>query len=102
MEITIESLGTVAGGTAAVALVLLVLRGVFKEYYTDLVNRLAAFVLSVAVVEFAIYATGVVDWKLYVLGFFVGCQVTLSVLGGTASVVRGITTTRFTATGKKK
>jgi hypothetical protein len=94
LDITIESLGTVVGGSAAVALVLLVLRGVFKEYWLEIVNRIAAFVLSVGVVEFALYATGTVDWKAYVLGFFVGCQVTLSVLGGTQSVVRGITQNR--------
>jgi hypothetical protein len=89
-SITTTSLGTVLGATAAVSLVLLVLQAVLPGLWSTNVNRLTAFVLSIAFVEVAVYLAHSGSLQNYLAAFFVGCQVTLAVLAGAASVVRGI------------
>jgi hypothetical protein len=89
-DITPASLITVAGGSAFVGLILLALRGVLKEDWTDKINRYATLIISVLMVEGIIAGSGTTAWFTYFIGFFVACQVTLAVLSGTEFVASGI------------
>jgi hypothetical protein len=90
IDITQASLLTVAGGSAFVGLILLTLRGVLKEAWSENLNRYAALAMSLLLVEGITAYTKTTDAFTYVVGFFVACQITLAVLNGAEIVSSGI------------
>lgn len=78
-----ESLATLPGAIAAVSLIITVLKGVIGIYWTELINRVAALVLSVAVVMGVTAFSGSTDWPSLVLAAFNGLIVAGALLGVT-------------------
>jgi len=80
-EVTWESLVTIPGAVAAVTLVITVLKAVIGIYWTELVNRIAALTLSIAVVVGVAAFSGATDWPSIVLSIFNGLVVAGALLG---------------------
>jgi len=80
-EITWQSLATLPGAVAAVTLVITVLKAVIGIYWTEVINRIAALVLSVAVVMGVAAFSGATDWPSLVLAAFNGLIVAGALLG---------------------
>jgi len=80
-EITWQSLATIPGAVAAVTLVITVLKAVIGIYWTELVNRIAALGLSIAVVVGVSVFSGATDWPSIVLSIFNGLIVAGALLG---------------------
>lgn len=80
-QITWESLATLPGAVAAVTLVITVLKSVIGIYWTELVNRIAALALSIAVVVGVTAFSGATDWPSIVLSIFNGLIVAGALLG---------------------
>lgn len=82
-EITWQSLATLPGAVAAVTLVLTIIKAVIGIYWTELMNRVAALVLSVAVVLGTTVISGTTDWPSLILAVFNGLIVAGALLGVT-------------------
>ena len=80
-EISWQSLATLPGAVAAVTLVITVLKAVIGIYWTELVNRIAALGLSIAVVVGVSVFSGATDWPSIVLSVFNGLIVAGALLG---------------------
>jgi len=80
-EITWQSLATLPGAVAAVTLILTVLKAVIGTAWSDLVNRVAALIFSIAVVVASVAISGVSYWPNYILAVFNGLIVAQTVLG---------------------
>lgn len=80
-QVTWESLATLPGAIAAVTLIITVLKAVIGIYWTELVNRVSALVLSVAVVVGVTLFSGTYDWPSIVLSIFNGLIVAGALLG---------------------
>ena len=80
-EITWQSLATLPGAVAGVTLVITVLKAVIGIYWTEIANRVAALVLSVAVVVGVAVFSGATDWPSIVLAVFNGLIVAGALLG---------------------
>jgi hypothetical protein len=80
-EISWQSLATIPGAVAAVTLVITVLKAVIGIYWTELVNRIAALTLSIAVVVGVSVFSGATDWPSIVLSVFNGLIVAGALLG---------------------
>jgi len=80
-EITWQSLATLPGAVAAVTLVITIFKAVIGIYWTELVNRIAALVLSILVVVGVTAFSGATDWPSLVLAIFNGLIVAGASLG---------------------
>jgi uncharacterized membrane protein len=80
-EITWQSLATLPGAVAAVTLVITIFKAVIGIYWTELVNRIAALVLSILVVVGVTAFSGATDWPSIVLSVFNGLIVAGALLG---------------------
>lgn len=80
-EITWQSLATIPGAVAAVTLVVTVLKAVIGIYWTELINRIAALILSVAVVVGVAAFSGATEWPSIILAVFNGLIVASALLG---------------------
>lgn len=80
-EMTWQTLATLPGAIAAVTLVITVLKSVFGTLWTNLVNRIAALVFSVAIVVGVAAFSGATDWASIVLAIFNGLIVASALLG---------------------
>jgi len=80
-EITWQSLATLPGAVAAVTLVITIFKAVIGIYWTELVNRIAALVLSILVVVGVTAFSGATDWPSLVLAIFNGLIVAGALLG---------------------
>ena len=80
-EITWQSLATLPGAVAAVTLVITVLKAVIGIYWTELINRIAALALSIAVVVGVTAFSGTTDWPSIILAVFNGLIVAGALLG---------------------
>jgi hypothetical protein len=80
-EISWQSLATLPGAVAAVTLVITVLKAVIGIYWTELINRIAALALSIAVVIGVTVFSGATDWPSLVLSVFNGLIVAGALLG---------------------
>jgi hypothetical protein len=82
-ELSWQSLATLPGAIAAVTLVLTILKAVIGVYWTELMNRIGALVLSIAVVVGTTVYSGNVGWSAIVLAVFNGLIVAGALLGVT-------------------
>lgn len=80
-EITWQSLSTLPGAVAAVTLVITVLKAVIGIYWTELINRISALILSIAVVVGVTVFSGTTDWPSMILAIFNGLIVASALLG---------------------
>lgn len=82
-ELTWQGLATLPGVLAAVTLLLTILKAVIGIYWTELINRIAALVLSVAAIMGVAAYSGADLWATYLLAAFNGIIVAGALLGVT-------------------
>ena len=85
----LETLLTVPGAAAAVALILFILRGIFAEYWNALWNRIAALVFSVGLEVVICMRMGGQNWD-YMDAVLVALVVCLAVIKGGDTLIERI------------